>query len=297
MENENSFKSLLVLADDPDESIWLSVQDAILEKAEENLDILHEFWKNSESLLASDRIEELINQLNFRALLNDFHKWTKSANPTLKRGVVLISKVLLPDFNEDDLEKLLSPIKKSIWIELNSNLTALEKVRIINHLIFEKTQISFKSSLDSKAIHFFIPTLLKNNEGHPLAITILILLLARELDLTIFKVSNGDIPALAYLDVPEFLSVNPNRLNEYDTLFYISLDHHIDVFGKKQFGEYIDHLHITDNQDLKIVPDMQLIRIMLLKLKLLYEEENNDLKYSQISQLLQVCNNTMSMKD
>ena len=192
---------------------------------------------------------------------------------------------------------MIGPLQKSIWIELNNNLTALEKVRIINHLLFEKNAISFKSSLEAKAIDFFIPTLMNNSEGHPLAITILILLLARELGLTIFKVSHGDIPALVYLDLPNFLSTNPKRLNEYEILFYISLDHHIDVFGKKQFSEYIDHLHITDNQDLKVVQDVQLIRIVLLKLKLLYEEENNELKFSQISQLLHVCNNSMNMKD
>ena len=43
----------------------------------------------------------------------------------------LINKFQYPDIKEDEVIEKIDQIKKDIWLEINENLTALEKVKII----------------------------------------------------------------------------------------------------------------------------------------------------------------------
>ncbi len=289
MSSDHNISSLLKLADDPDESVWLSVRDKLLRLGYENIERLNEHWKTCDNSISAERIEGLISEIKSEQLTQEFSHWINSEDPAIKQGIILICRLLDPDFNNEELKRLVKPIERSIWLELSTKLTALEKVRIINHLLFEKQQITFKQNIDARSIHFFLPTLLKTRIGHPLTISLLFILLARELELPVFKVSSGDLAALVYLDAPEHLKIKFRNLSELNPLFYILLDHQIEIFGKSQFLQYLQHQYPTQNQNHNIVPDHKIIEIILLKLKYQYEEENNPTKVNLIGSLLACC--------
>ena len=287
MSDSSLLPHLLQLADDPDPNIWESVKASLIPLlTPDQLPHIQQLWNESENSLQAERLELLLRQVQLNYLAADFAEYLGKNKPDLKSGLILLNRIMSPEFSEDQLNTLISPLRKDIWLELSDRLTALEKVRIINHLLFEKYQLQNKSGLDSRSVHLYLPTLLKAKTGHPLTITALFCLIARFLDLPIYKVSTGDLPALAYLDVSPERLINPLHPEEYPVLFYMMIDRQMEIFGRKQFIEYVNHLYPTGNQNDEVVHDNHLLRALLLKLKLLYQEENNTFRKEQIIKLL-----------
>ena len=61
-------------------------------------------------------------------------------------GVYLIAKYQYPDLRFEDVREKIEIVKKDVWLELNENLTALEKVKILNHIIFDIHKFSLNNA-------------------------------------------------------------------------------------------------------------------------------------------------------
>lgn len=287
MMNSEALTHLSRLLDDPDESVWTAIRQSLLQKlSQDDLPALQDEWQRSDNPVVAERLEYLIRDLGIQALHRDFQIYLNNPKAGLFQGLVLVTRILIPDFSEQDLTNLLQPLKQRIWIELNERLTALEKVRVMNHLLFEKSQLTRKSALESRSIHLFIPNLLKTKTGHGLSIASLFILLSRMLELPVYKVSRGDIPAMAYLDTQGRKIPDPASLSAFQVLFYLILDQELEVYGKNQFAEYIRHLYPTGDQDQEVVGDRFLIKALLTRLKFMYQDEKNTFRKEQMINLL-----------
>ncbi len=130
-------QALLQLLDDPNVVVNQTVSTRILEQGPTILPDLEAAWEGSMDPMHQDRIINLIQEIQTQYNHNQLQKWVRTEQNDLMKGVFLISRYQYPDLEMKELEISLDRIKKDVWLELNNNLTALEKVRILNHIIYD----------------------------------------------------------------------------------------------------------------------------------------------------------------
>jgi len=287
-ENQQNIKDLLSLLDDPDERIWYPIRDTIFKKGKLALPILNEHWQCSRNPILASRVQELIYEIQFGELKTEWIKWWNNNSGTLKEGVVLLGRIVDPEFNLSQLENLVKPIVNEIWIELSAKLTALEKIRIIIYFLYEKHSLNALTNFESKSKHLSIRNLLLTGNGHPLSISLLICLLCRDLSIPVYKSGDGEDPTLAYLDIHNNVVPLIKELSSYQTFFYISPDQSGEIFSKTQYIEYLQMQFPTQKFDFSAISDKLFIRVILQILQNLYKEEKNQKHLSEIKQLLSI---------
>ena len=213
--DEKQFKAILNLLDDPDETVFQEIRQHLSTQGDKILPWLEKEWNNSMDIDKLERIETIIADIKFNTLFVDFDKWLKNSQDILQ-GMLLLNRYMLIDFNEQQIIKKLELLTKDIWLELNHNLTALEKTRIINHFLFDINKI--KVSPQFTLTNVFLSSILSSQTTNPITIGMLYTYIAQKNNLPIFGVPIADHFILAYLDTP-LLQTSDTKKDSI--LFYI----------------------------------------------------------------------------
>jgi regulator of sirC expression with transglutaminase-like and TPR domain len=144
---------------------------------------------------------------------------------------------------EHNILQKIELIKRDIWLELNSSLTALEKVKVINHIFFDLHNYrGNKTNIDAPQ-NFFINNLLDSKKGNHISLGILYIIVAQKLGIPIFGVDLPQHFVLAYVD--EIHDERYAVADENEVLFYINPFNKGAVFTRREIEVYINHLKRT----------------------------------------------------
>lgn len=230
-------QALLQLLDDPNLEVNQTVTTRILEQGPTILPDLEAAWEGSMDPMHQDRIINLIQEIQTQYNHIQLQKWVRTEQNDLMKGVFLISRYQFPDLEIKELEIGFDRIIKDVWLELNNNLTALEKVRILNHIIYDvhgftKNTKNFYSPQNS-----FINHVLETGKGNPISLAVVYSIIAQRLDLPIFGVNLPKNFILAYKDV----LVAGSGFDEVaeDILFYINPYNKGAVLGKREIEYFL----------------------------------------------------------
>ncbi|KPL16762.1 MAG: hypothetical protein AMS26_03350 [Bacteroides sp. SM23_62] len=239
-------QALLQLLDDPNDEVNQTVTSRILEQGPTILPDLEAAWEGSMDPMHQDRIINLIQEIQIQYNHNQLEKWVLTEQNDLLKGVFLISRYQYPDLELKQLEISLDRIIKDVWLELNNNLTALEKVRILNHIIYDihgftKNTKNFYSPQNS-----FINQVLETGKGNPISLAVVYSIIAQRLNLPIFGVNLPKNFILAYKDE----LVAGSGLDEVteDILFYINPYNRGAVLGRREIEYFLKQQKIEPQE-------------------------------------------------
>ena len=128
--NKKEVFALISLLDDPDEMVFKEVSMKFLSLGEEVIPVLEDAWEHSFDTLIQNRIENIIHQIQFDLIKDALKEWSHPDQQNLLEGALLIARYQYPDIDTAKIKKQIDQIKQDVWLELNENLTALEKVKI-----------------------------------------------------------------------------------------------------------------------------------------------------------------------
>ncbi|MBN2175761.1 MAG: hypothetical protein JW731_16645, partial [Bacteroidales bacterium] len=149
-EVNNELNALMSLLDEPSNKVYDQIREKILYYGIEAIPFLEKAWDNSFDNAIQGRIEELIHIIQFNSLINDLKNWKEHSHLDLLAGFIIVSRYQYPDLSEKDILKKVDKIERDIWLELNENLTALEKVKVLNHILFDIHRFSGnKTNIDA----------------------------------------------------------------------------------------------------------------------------------------------------
>ncbi|MCF6358159.1 MAG: hypothetical protein L3J54_10175, partial [Draconibacterium sp.] len=135
---KSKLNALINLLDDPDKSVFKLVEKELLKESNEIIPMLEKKWETSFDVNYQERIENLIQGLQFKETYNKLKVWVNSGlnERDLFTGFWIVDQFQYPDLNLLNIKLKVENIRKKIWLELNNSLTLLEKTTIINHLLF-----------------------------------------------------------------------------------------------------------------------------------------------------------------
>lgn len=283
--NKEKLKALISLLDDPDAEVFQTVEEELLKEEVEIVPELEKAWETSSDGSYQQRLETLIHQLQFRDVKSQLRDWILNSDDLLY-GAYLVSKYQYPGLKYEDINKQITKIRMDVWLELNDHLTALEKVRMINHIMFNVHKFSRNTSNFLSAQNSLICDVLDTHKGNPISLSIIYSVVAQRLGLPVFGVNLPKNFILAYMDETSDL-VRTDEGIDGAVLFYINPINKGTVLGKKEIEFFIRQQKL----DLKVsyfLPcnNREIIQRMLNNLVAAYESAGQKAKVVEIEELL-----------
>jgi hypothetical protein len=229
--------ALISLLDDPDEVIFEAVERELLGESSRIIPDLEIVWETTLHEICQHRIERLIEKIRYKENFRKLKLWAKLPSPDLLEGFILASKYHFPDINVDRVYRRIEEIRKRIWVELNNSLTSLEKITVINHVLFQEYQFKLVSDNQESLKSHSIAHMLESRTGSVVAFGMLYLVIAGKLELPVRYIDFPRNPMLAYVDKRIAAKVHPSDV-ETDILFYINPAGNGSITGRREL-EYV----------------------------------------------------------
>lgn len=287
---ETEIRALISLLDDPDENISSQVSEKILSIGTEIIPQLESQWETSFDPLQQKRIENLIHQIQFDTICKALTAWATIGKQDLLQGALLIAKYQYPDLNEEKVKTLLDLIRQDTWLELSPRLTALEKIKVLNHILFDIHGFSGNTSNYHAPANSYINNVLESKKGNPLSLSIIYCILAQSLDIPVFGVNLPEHFIVCYHDINN--EIPDNLINENRVYFYINPFSRGTIFGQNDIDAFLKQIkREPEKQFYEPCSNLDMIIRVLNNLILAYEklgypEKIKELKKLQRSLLL-----------
>jgi regulator of sirC expression with transglutaminase-like and TPR domain len=241
MEN-SEIQALIRLLDDPDEKIYTQIETKLVSMGEEVIPHLESAWEHeSWGISFQDRIENIIHTIQFEQVKERLSNWGVNGTHDLLKGMILVAQYQYPDLDENRIYEQIEKIEKDIWLELNEALTALEKVRIINHILFEVHGYSSNVKSFHSPQNSFINEVLDSKKGNPISLSILYSIIAQKHGIPLIGVNLPKHFILAYRD-DFMIDLRPD--SDIKVLFYVNPFSRGAVFSKREVDDFLKQLDI-----------------------------------------------------
>lgn len=256
MIDTRELSAMVLLLDDTDEEVVRMVEERILSLGEEVVPLLEDQWSQGFSMVHQHRLEDLIRKIQQDRVKDDLKKWVLSDEQDLFEGIVILSRYHFPNIDKQDLSNRLDKIKLDAWLELHYELTALEKVRILNHIFYEVNGFKGNTSDYHAPTNSYIHTVLEQKQGNPISLAIIYTIIAQRLGIPIFGVNLPQHFILAYLlddsldntTIPERNALlKEGKLGKI--MFYINPFNKGLVFTRQNIDEFVRQLKIDSQPE------------------------------------------------
>lgn len=239
----NKQLSLLIqLLDDPDLQVFQQVKDQIMSIGPKSVEKLEQAWFEVDDSLRRTRIEELVQSLQSKTVQNDLQEWVNSGGADLLKGFIIVTRFQYPNLDENKLLKALKKIIRSIWVEMNENHTSLEKIKILNHLLFGTFGFNCETVKNRSIDHFFLNNLLETKTGNIISLGILYLLIGERLELPLKGIDLPHNFICGFTHYPSEFSNDYKPLHEVK--FFINPAMKGSIFTRKEIMLYLEKIDL-----------------------------------------------------
>jgi regulator of sirC expression with transglutaminase-like and TPR domain len=281
--------ALLTLIDDPDEEVFGTVSNKIIDFGKGIIPNLENLWENSPSDTVQDRIELLIHRLHYTDLTNDFKQWRDGTVQDLLSGALLVAKFQYPDLNTTPVLQDIEKIRRNVWLELNNYLTPLEQANVLSSIIFNYYRLKGVETNYINPDEFYLHKVLETKNGTAAINGIIYQIMCDLLDI---KANIIDIPNQTILAfyASDYDAITFKGHPQEKILFYV------DGINGQAYG-HVEIENYFKKIDIKLTPkflnplsNKQIIKMLLEEISQCYSLENNIYKQQELLALANLLN-------
>jgi regulator of sirC expression with transglutaminase-like and TPR domain len=274
--------ALINLLDEPDENAFRVIRDQILLQGPDAIEPLEQLLDNTFNSTLHERIRSIVRHLQQENLYLEFLNWLTIGSSDLLQGFILVARTMYPSLDVKNTIISIEQMKMDVWIELNENLTALENVKVLNHILFDIHHFDGNRKDMLAPGNNYINLMLESRMGSPVSIGILYLILGQKLGLPLYGVNLPQHFILAYLTEPGI--ENPD---EDDVLFYINPFNRGSVFTRREIELFTGQMKITpDKSFFTPCSNSDTIRRLISSLIFSYSKTGESAKTEDLENLL-----------
>jgi len=238
-EEKKQLKAMISLMDEPDEETYLKIRHKVYAFGKEALPLLEKAMEATFSDLMHQRITGIMQSIRQESLYSDLREWVRLGSSDLLNGHLLVTRSQYPDLDETSIIHRIEQMRMSMWLELNDNLTPMDNVRVINHILFDVNLFEGNKIHLNAPQNQYLNTLLETRRGSPLSLGMLYLALTSKLNLPIYGVNLPQHFILTYLNGPA-----TEHTTEDDVLFYINPFNKGAVFTRREIDLFLRQVNI-----------------------------------------------------
>jgi regulator of sirC expression with transglutaminase-like and TPR domain len=284
--DRREIQAMISLLDDTDNEVINTVTGNLLKQGTDVIPELEKAWEGTPSEKLQVRLENLIQEIQFNGLKNDLNRWVKTGAEYILEGAFYIARFQFPEISMSRLNEQIESIRKDVWIEINNNLTALEKVKILNYIIFDLHKFSRNNTDFYSPQNSYINQVFETRKGNPISLSIIYLSVAWKLGLPIYGVNLPKNFILAYKD--EFRHHDVVDESE-DILFYINPYNKGAVLGRREIDYFITQQQLKPHPSFYVpCSNIDIIVRLINNLILSFEKLGYAQKITRMKELLRV---------
>ncbi len=286
MKENKEITALLNLIDDPDEDVYNTVSDKIISLGKDIIPNLENLWETINNEEMQERIELLIHRLHFSDLTAEFTDWQKGSADLLQ-GAIIVSKYHYPDMQPAQVLQEIERLRRNIWLELNSYLTPMEKINVLNSIFYNYyKQTGVEISYESPDT-FLINKTLESKKGNSISNGIIYLVLCKMLDLPVKAINIPRQFILGYFD-EQYEVLNPAGHSSEKINFYID-PLSGQMYSHKDIENYFKRLSVPPvSSYFRPMSNKRIIQFLLEELSKCYDNVNNQYKMHELLSLANI---------
>lgn len=287
MENKAEIDALVRLLDDPDQEVYKHIEERLLGYGVGVIECLENAWEHSLDSLLQERIENIVHQIQFNSVKEDLSLWYLSGAFDLLQGALIINRYQYPDLDEQKVINQLEDIKREIWLSMQYDMSALEQVKLVNHVLYSQMGFGGNTKNHHDPQNSYLSQVLESKKGNQISLAIIYSTLAQKLDMPIYGINLPQHFILGYLDESK------QESTEYGVLFYINAFNRGNIFGKHDVDQFLRQLNL-DSQPIYYKPcsNTDIIRRVLRNLISAYEKAGAMEKVAELKELQEVIEDT-----
>ncbi len=283
MEENKEISALLHLIDDPDEEVFSTVSERIVSLGKEIIPNLENLWENTPAEEVQERIELLIHRLHFDELQMDLREWHHQESPDLLDGALLVSRYKFPDLQTPSVVAEIEKFRRNIWLELNSYLTALEQVNVVNKILFSYHKLKGVEISYTHQEEFLLNKVVETRRGNSITNGILYQYLCQMLDIPVKVIHIPRQYILAYFDnSPDYFRTTTP---EHKIHFFID-PMTGQVYTQKDVDNYFARINATPSANyFKPMSNRRIIHFLLNEYSKCFDDAPNAYKKEELVRL------------
>lgn len=282
-QDDSQLQALISLIDEPDQSSFAKVKEQIFNIGPPAVPLLEDAWVNTFDINIQKRIEDIIHNIQFNQLHFELVKWAHFKEVDLLEGFILFTRYQYPSINIDLLKEQLHKIRRDIWIELNENLTPLEKIKVLNHIFYDHYKFKVPEKQDIDARYLFLNNVLETRTGYSISLGLLYTIIAQSLGIPLFGLLlPGERYFMAWIDIA------PSGTGTIK--FCINPENKGGVFTKEELVNLLKKLKFPSQENYFIpLRPAGIIEKMFEMLSYLFATSGDIVKQEEVNRLREAC--------
>ncbi|NGP77698.1 hypothetical protein G3570_13705 [Balneolaceae bacterium YR4-1] len=192
MSNKAEIESLIYLLEDPDPYVKTNVRNRLFELGEQAVPLLDEQKSQSKDDEERELINDIIQWITYGSLQEDFLEVLENGLGNLKQledAVFILARFENPTLREEEYKRKLDRFASMVSDDLKYQLDDSKKMHILLDFVFD--ELSFRGSNvdyynpDNSYLHRVID----RRQGLPISLALIVLFLARRLELPFYGVN------------------------------------------------------------------------------------------------------------
>ncbi len=269
MDNKK-LKALVRLLDDRNEFVFSVAHKELAAIGLSAIPVLESAWAESLDEILHERIENLIQHIQLENIVEEYTDWAKSDDQDLLYGAFLLAKFQYPELSYEDINQTIEKIIDDVRAEISDNLTRLEKVKVLNHIIFDINKFVHNTNFNAPQ-SAYMNLVFETRKGNSITLSIIYTVVAQRLNLPIYGVNLPRNYIIAYLDT----HIENLRIGKKATkvIFYINPFNKGIALGRKEIDYFAkQHKLKPDNSFYFPCSNASTIQRLLSNLSLTYDK-------------------------
>ena len=290
MQETKEISALFNLIDDPDNEVFSTVSNRIVDYGRGIIPNLENLWENTLSEEVQGRIEMLIHKLHYIDLTRDFTDWKNNPYHDLLFGSLLVAKFQYPDLATAPVLQELERIRRNVWLELNSFLTSLEQANVISSIVYNYYNLKGVEMGYNNPDDFFIHKVIESKKGNALSNGVLYLLLCELLEINVKAINVPKQFILAYFH-NDYDQSDANLNPQQKIHFYIDAISG-QIFSHKDIEAYFKRISVPITPFyFKPMTHKRIIQLQLEELSKCFENPKHQYKHDELIGLSNLLDN------
>ncbi len=278
MITKTEIESLIFLLDDPDPVVQTGVRNRLNELGEDAVPLLDQYRAETVKEGEKEFLNNIIYNITVGAQIEEFSELLDEGienGKNLERAVLLLSKFATPTLRIEDYSRKLDKIAQQIGADIAYTPSLREKMQIMLQYVFR--ELRFRG--DSKNYHHpdnaLLDRVIDRRKGLPIMLSLIVIFLARRLNLPFYGVNMPIHFMLIYQTHDEGVLIDPfdgGTIVTYDQCYYF--------LKKNGIEPRPDHLKKADEADILA----RCIRNLIQS----FAKQKQDRKVKDLRELLQL---------
>lgn len=276
--SKTEFKALVSLLEDPDKDIYQQIENKLIATGTEAIPFLEKSWEKSFDPLQQSRIEHVIHKIQFDQVKSDLLIWKLSNQSNLLDALLIINRYQYPSLDEQSVHNTLADLRRDCWFYLMYEMSPVEKVRLLNNVIFRDYGLSGNTTEYHAPQNSYIQKVLETKKGNPITLACIYSIVAQKLDIPIYGVNLPRHFILAYME-------NKNT----EALFYINVFNRGQIMRLEDIHSFLAQLNLPKRDEFILPCDnLTIVKRVLRNLISSYEKLEKKDKEEEIKTLLKL---------